>query len=105
MKKIKKFQWLMMAVCLFVVGNVSVMAEGEGETQPRPVPIPLVNEDFIQGGDYRTDTALHVKPGMFHPDKQIRPARSVRPPDSSTEVCYLQFPPSHRSDMYPGSLR
>lgn len=58
MKKIKKFQWLMMAVCLFVVSNVSVMAEGEGETQPRPVPIPLVNEDFIQEGDYRTDTAI-----------------------------------------------
>ena len=58
MKKIKKFQWLMMAVCLFVVGNVSVMAEGEGETQPRPVPIPLVNEDFIQEGDYRTDTTV-----------------------------------------------
>ncbi len=58
MKKIKKFQWLMMAVCLFVVGNVSVMAEGDGETQPRPVPIPLVNEDFIQEGDYRTDTTV-----------------------------------------------
>lgn len=48
----------MMAICLFVVGNVSVMAEGDGETNPQPVPIPLVNEDFIQGGDYRTDTTV-----------------------------------------------
>ena len=58
MKTIKNFQWLMMAVCLFVVGNVSVMAEGDGETNPKPVPIPLVNEDFIQEGDYRTDTTI-----------------------------------------------
>ena len=40
------FQWLLVAACLFTVGNVQVMAEGEKKKEEvKTVPIPLTIGD------------------------------------------------------------
>ena len=45
------FQWLLIAVCLFVVGTVRVMADGDGEKDI--VPIPISTGDVVTGNDHR----------------------------------------------------
>ena len=45
------FQWILVAVCLFVVGTVQVMADGEGEKDI--VPIPISTGDVLTGDDAR----------------------------------------------------
>lgn len=45
------FQWLLAAVCLFVVGTVQVMADGEGEKDI--VSIPISTGDPIDGSEVR----------------------------------------------------
>lgn len=45
------FQWILVAVCLFVVGNASVMADGGGEKEI--VPIPISTGGVVTGNDYR----------------------------------------------------
>jgi len=44
------FQWLLAAVCLFVVGTVQVMADGEGEKE---VFIPITTGEVVTGNDHR----------------------------------------------------
>ena len=45
------FQWILVAVCLFVVGTVQVMADGGGEKEI--VPIPISTGGVVTGNDYR----------------------------------------------------
>lgn len=51
MKTVKNFQWLMIAVCLFVVGTVQVMADGGKEKDI--VPIPIYTGKSFTGSDQR----------------------------------------------------
>lgn len=44
------FQWLLAAVCLFVVGNAQVMADDE---EVKTVPIPLTTGNVPTGDDAR----------------------------------------------------
>lgn len=44
------FQWLLAVVCLFVVGNVSVMADDE---EVKTVPIPISTGEVVTGDDMR----------------------------------------------------
>ena len=44
------FQWLLAAVCLFVVGNAQVMADDE---EVKTVPIPLTTGKPLNGDDIR----------------------------------------------------
>lgn len=44
------FQWLLAAVCLFVVGNTSVMADDE---EVKTVPIPIGTGEVLNGDDHR----------------------------------------------------
>lgn len=43
--------WLLVAVCLFVVGNVQVMAAGDKEVEG--VPIPLITGELLPTDDAR----------------------------------------------------
>ncbi|MBR5840986.1 MAG: DUF3244 domain-containing protein [Bacteroidaceae bacterium] len=43
--------WLLVAVCLFTVGNAQVMADGGKEVEG--VPIPLITGDVLTGSDAR----------------------------------------------------
>ena len=45
------FQWILVAVCLFVVGNVQVMADGNEEEVK--VDIPLITGKSLTGNDAR----------------------------------------------------
>lgn len=45
------FQWILVAVCLFIVGNVQVMADGDKEKDI--VPIPISTGDLFTGSDAR----------------------------------------------------
>ena len=45
------FQWLLAAVCLFVVGNTYVKASSDEEVEG--VPIPLITGKSFTGDDYR----------------------------------------------------
>ena len=45
------FNWLLVAVCLFTVGNVQVMAAGDEEVEG--VPIPLITGEVVTGNDAR----------------------------------------------------
>ena len=45
------FQWILAVVCLLVVGNASVMADGGGEKEI--VPIPIGTGGVVTGNDYR----------------------------------------------------
>ena len=45
------FNWLLVAVCLFTVGNAQVMADGGKEVEG--VPIPLITGDVLTGSDAR----------------------------------------------------
>jgi len=47
------FQWLLVAVCLFVVGNAQVMADDE---EVKTVPIPLTTGKPLNGGGHRSIT-------------------------------------------------
>ena len=47
------FQWLLVATCLFTVGNVQVMAEGEKKKEEVKVPIPIGLGDAFTGSDAR----------------------------------------------------
>ncbi len=44
------FQWLLAALCLLVVSNVSVMADDE---EVKTVPIPIGTGEVLNGDDYR----------------------------------------------------
>lgn len=44
------FQWLLAAVCLFIVGNAQVMADDE---EVKTVPIPIITGDVLTGDDAR----------------------------------------------------
>lgn len=44
------FQWILVAVCLFVVGNASVMADDE---EVKIVPIPISTGKPLNGDDIR----------------------------------------------------
>ena len=44
------FQWLLAAVCLFVVGNASVMADSE---EVKTVSIPIITGNVLTGDDMR----------------------------------------------------
>lgn len=46
------FNWLLVAVCLFTVGNSQVMAEGEKKEAPS-VPIPLITGGVVTGSNHR----------------------------------------------------
>lgn len=45
------FQWILVAVCLFTVGNAQVMAD-DGE-EVKSVPIPLITGEVVHGNDAR----------------------------------------------------
>lgn len=45
------FQWILAVVCLLVVGNASVMADGGGEKEI--VPIPISTGGVVTGNDHR----------------------------------------------------
>lgn len=45
------FNWLLVAVCLFTVGNVQVMADGNKEKDI--VPIPISTGEVVHGDDQR----------------------------------------------------
>ena len=45
------FQWILVVVCLLVVGNALVMADGGGEKEI--VPIPISTGEVVTGNDYR----------------------------------------------------
>ena len=45
------FQWILVAVCLFVVGTVQVLADGSGEKEI--VPIPISTGKVLTGNDAR----------------------------------------------------
>ena len=45
------FQWILVAVCLFVVGTAQVMADGGEEV--KTVPIPLTTGKPLNGDDIR----------------------------------------------------
>lgn len=45
------FQWILAVVCLLVVGNASVMADGGGEKDI--VSIPISTGDVLTGDDAR----------------------------------------------------
>ena len=49
MKKV--YQWILVAVCFFVVGTVQVMADGDGEKDI--VPIPISTGGVLTGNDQR----------------------------------------------------
>ena len=51
MKKV--YQWILVAVCFFVVGTVQVMAGDEVEKDPPSVPIPIGSGDVVHGNDAR----------------------------------------------------
>ena len=46
------FQWLLVAACLFTVGNVQVMAEGEKKEEVK-VPIPISTGEPLNGNEAR----------------------------------------------------
>lgn len=45
------FQWLLIAVCLLVVGNTYVKASNDEEVEG--VPIPLITGEVVHGNDAR----------------------------------------------------
>ena len=45
------FQWILVAVCLFVVGNTYVKASSDEEVEG--VPIPLITGEVLTGDDAR----------------------------------------------------
>lgn len=45
------FQWILVAVCLLVLGTVQVMADGDKEKDI--VPIPISTGDVVTGNDHR----------------------------------------------------
>ena len=49
MKKV--YQWILVAVCFFVVGTVQVMAGDEVEKDPPSVPIPIGSGEILTGND------------------------------------------------------
>ena len=51
------FNWLLVAVCLFTVGNAQVMADDKKEDSPS-VPIPLITGELHDGSDYRSGVVL-----------------------------------------------
>ena len=50
------FQWILAVVCLLVVGNASVMADGGGEKEI--VPIPISTGEVLTGNDLRGVIAI-----------------------------------------------
>ena len=44
------FQWILAAVCLFIVGNAQVMSDDE---KVKTVPIPIITGDVLTGDDAR----------------------------------------------------
>lgn len=46
------FQWILVAVCLFVVGTVRVMADNKDDDAPS-VPIPISTGEVVTGNDHR----------------------------------------------------
>ena len=48
-------QWILVAVCLFTVGNVQVMASGEEEVK---VSIPLITNAPFNGGEARNIVSI-----------------------------------------------
>lgn len=44
------FQWILAAVCLFIVGNAQVMSDDE---EVKTVPIPIITGDVLTGDDAR----------------------------------------------------
>ena len=45
------FQWILVVVCLLVVGNTYVKASNDEEVEG--VPIPLITGEVVTGNDYR----------------------------------------------------
>ena len=52
MNAIKNLQWLAVAVCLFVMGTIQVMADDKKDDAPS-VPIPLTTGSIYTGDDLR----------------------------------------------------
>ena len=50
------FQWILAVVCLLVVGNASVMADGDEEVEG--VPIPLITGKSFTGDDQRGASSI-----------------------------------------------
>ena len=50
MKTVKNFQWLMIAVCLFVMGSAQVMADDDDEVK---IFIPIGSGEILTGDDMR----------------------------------------------------
>jgi hypothetical protein len=46
------FQWILVAVCLFIVGTVRVMADNKDDDAPS-VPIPISTGEVLTGNDHR----------------------------------------------------
>lgn len=53
MNAIKNFQWLVLTACLFVVGNIQVMAEGDETTTTTPTKIILGSDNPYPDDDNR----------------------------------------------------
>ena len=51
------FNWLLVAVCLFSVGNARVMADDKKEDAPS-VPIPLITGGVVTGSNHRGSISI-----------------------------------------------
>ena len=60
------FQWILVAVCLFVVGTAQVMADGGEEV--KTVPIPLTTGKPLNGDDIRGNVKGHscISPWQYN---------------------------------------
>lgn len=54
------FNWLLAAVCLFMVGNVQVMASNEEKKKEevKTVPIPISTGEVVHGNDVRGGSCI-----------------------------------------------
>ena len=57
MNAIKNLQWLAVAVCLFVMGTIRVMADDKKDDAPE-VPIPLTSGIVLTGNDMRNGETI-----------------------------------------------
>ena len=52
------FNWLLVAVCLFTVGNAQVMAEEDKKEDAPSVPIPLITGGVVTGSNHRGSISI-----------------------------------------------